>query len=191
MNFPFVHTAGDTLDFQVTAPYLSSAGWTLKYRLTPRFVAPTQAPIAITANANADGSYQVQVDPAVTALWAPGAYGWSRWVEKSGARQTLTSSADQGEVQVRPNPTASAQGDDSRSHARIMLEQIESAIQALNFGAKSYTIGSRSFTSFDKAELITMHDRYRKLVADEDAAAAVAAGNQNPRKVAVRFDDIR
>jgi hypothetical protein len=36
-----------------------------------------------------------------------------------------------------------------------------------------------------------MHDRYLRLVADEDAAAAVAAGNSNPRKVGVRFDDVR
>jgi hypothetical protein len=50
MNFPFVQVAGDTLDMQVTVPdYPSTDGWTLKYRLTPRFSTPTQAPIDITA----------------------------------------------------------------------------------------------------------------------------------------------
>ena len=72
-----------------------------------------------------------------------------------------------------------------------MLQQIEAALEALNFGAKSYTIGVRSYTSFDKAELITMHDRYLRMVNDEDSAAAVAAGGANARKIGVRFDDVR
>src|SRR3954468_18180912 len=122
MNFPFVQVAGDTLDMQVTVPdYPSTDGWTLKYRLTPRFSTPTQAPIDITATANADGTYQLQKAPSDTG-WVPGAYGWARGVEKSGARQTLTSSEDQGEVQVRQNPATTAQGYDSRSHERKLLE---------------------------------------------------------------------
>ena len=41
--------AGDTLDFSVTVPdYPATDGWTLKYRLTPQFSTPTQAPIVLT-----------------------------------------------------------------------------------------------------------------------------------------------
>src|SRR5262245_43028338 len=170
MNFPYTHVAGDTLDFAVSVPdYPPSAGWTLKYRLTPRFSTPSQTPIDITASANPDGTYQLQQSPATTATWKAGAYGWSRWVEKVGARQTLTSSADQGEVQIRPDPSQSTQGQDSRSHARRMLEQIETALEALNVGAKSYQIGLRSYTSRDLPELTQLRAQYRNEVRLEDA----------------------
>jgi hypothetical protein len=107
MNFPQVHVAGDTLDFEVSVPdYPSTDGWTLTYYLTPRFTSPTQAPISVAASANADGTYQVQRSPAQTAAWAAGAYGWARIVSKTGARQTLTGSEDQGEVLVRAIPRA-------------------------------------------------------------------------------------
>jgi hypothetical protein len=131
MNFPQVHVAGDTLDFQVSVPdYPSGDGWTLTYYLTPRFSTPVQARIPITAIANADGTYQVQASPAATAAWKAGAYGWARIVSKNGARQTLTGSEDQGEVLVRPDPTTATQGADTRSHAKKMLESIETALEA-------------------------------------------------------------
>jgi hypothetical protein len=49
--------------------------------------------------------------------------------QKSGARQTLASSEDQGEVFVRADPARAPQGYDSRSHARKMLESIETALE--------------------------------------------------------------
>jgi hypothetical protein len=194
MNFPFVHVAGDTLDFQVTAEYPSTDGWTLKYRLVPRFTTPTQAPITLTATGNADGTYQVQESPANTANWVPGAYGWFRWVEKVGARQTLTSSNDQGEVEVRKNPTAAAQGDDTRSHARKMLEAIEACLvnraSTTQRELVAYTIGSRSqtFDSEDsRAKLEELRATYLWQVADEDNRAGIAAGKKNKRDVRIRF----
>jgi hypothetical protein len=195
MNFPYTHVAGDTLDFEVIVPaYPNTDGWTLKYYLTPRFSTPVQAQIVITAIANADGSYQVQASPATTALWAAGAYGWSRTVEKTGARQTLASSEDQGEVQVRQNPATAAQGYDSRSHNRIVLEAIEACIQNRASTTQremiEYTIGARG-QKFDPADsraaLLELHSKYKWLVANEDAREAIAAGQPNPRNVGIRF----
>lgn len=187
MNFPYVHVAGDTLDFQVdVSDYPSTDGWTLKYYLTPRFSAPVQSQIVLTASANADGSYQVQETPTNTAGWKPGAYGWARLVEKAGARQTLTGSEDQGEVEIRQNPATATQGHDTRSHERKMLEQVQTALLALNSGVKSYTIGSRQVTYHDKADLIREESRLKWLVANEDARATIAAGMPNPRNVYVR-----
>src|SRR5262245_40456914 len=123
MKYHFVHVAGDTLDQLIVVPdYPSNAGWTLKYRLAARFTLPVQASIDITAATNPDGSYQLQAGPATTAGWSAGAYGWGRWVEKVGARQTLTSSQEEGEVLIRANPATAVQGADTRSHARKVLE---------------------------------------------------------------------
>jgi len=192
MNFPFVHTSGDTLDFEVTVPdYPSADGWTLKYYLTPRFTTPAQAQVVLTATGNADGTYQVQASPATTAAWAAGAYGWSRLVEKVGARQTLTSSEDQGEVQIRQNPATAAQGYDGRSDARRRLDEVETAIDALASGAvKAYTIGTRSMTKQDLPDMIVWRDRLAAAVANEDAAAKMAAGGPNPRIAGIRFNRI-
>jgi hypothetical protein len=195
MNFPFKHFAGDTLDFQVSVPdYPPSAGWTLVYRLTPRFTSPAQAPIEINASANADGTYQVQASPATTASWVAGAYGWTRWATKGGgaAVQTLASSDDQGELQVLANPRTSAAGADSRSHAKKMLELIEAALEAFAPGStvKSYAIGTRTLTKADMPELLVLRDRYRNEVANEDAAARIAAGAPNPRNIGVRFNRV-
>lgn len=194
-HFPYTHVAGDTLDFKVEVPdYPNTDGWTLKYRLVPRFSSPVQAPIEITAIANADGSYQVQKGPTDTAAWAAGAYGWSRWVEKSGARQTLVSSHDQGEVEIRQNPATAAQGYDSRSHARKVLEAIEACLENRASTTQremvAYTIGTRS-QQFDpqdsRAELIALRSKYQWFVADEEARSALAAGQPNPRLVGIRF----
>jgi hypothetical protein len=194
-HFPYVQVAGDTLDFEVDVPdYPSTDGWTLKYRLIPQFTTPTQAPITITASGNADGTYQVQQGPTDTANWQPGAYGWSRWVEKVGARQTLTSSHDQGEVQIQQNPATAVQGYDTRSHARKMLEAIEACLvnraSTTQRELVAYTIGSRSqtFDSEDsRARLEELADKYRWKVANEDNRAGIAAGQKNQRDVRMRF----
>lgn len=188
MNFPYVHVAGDTLDFEVSVDdYPSTDGWTLKYVLVPRFSTPTQAPVTLTATGNADGTYQVQAAPSQTAQWKAGAYGWQRWVEQPGARQTLTGSHDQGEVEVRANPTDLVQGDDTRSHARKALAQHQEAILALKSGVKSYAIGSRTVTYRDMPELIEEESRLKWAVADEDARATIAATGNNPRRAGIRF----
>lgn len=190
MNYHFVHVAGDTLDQQVSVPdYPSGDGWTLKYYLTPRFTTPTQAQIPLACVSNADGTYQLQASPATTAAWAAGAYGWRRHVEKAGARQTLTSSDEEGEILVRANHVGLAQGTDTRSHAKKMVELIETAIAAFGPGStiKSYAIGTRQVTKADVPELLVLRDRYRWEAANEDAAADIAGGKPSPRNVGVRF----
>lgn len=192
------HIAGDTLamsgDDAISVPeYPASDGWTLKYRLTPQFSTPTQAPIELTAVTNADGErYDITAAPAVTALWKPGSYQWSRWVEKSGARQTLDHAV--GQLDVLPDPAASAQGDDARSHARKMLEAIEAVLESRATSTQremvAYTIGSRSI-EFDKdeskADLLVLHSKYKWLVHDELARERIAAGQSNPRHIGIRF----
>lgn len=197
MKRPFVesHIAGDTLEMSLAkgnavsvAGYPASDGWTLKYRLAPKFTSPTQAPIDITATTDTDGeSYKVLVDKATTAAWKSGAYSWARWVETSTARVTLDVD---GQLDILPDPSLSAQGDDRRSHARKMLEQIEAAIEAFttNMSVKSYTIGTRSLTRRDMPELLKLRSDYKWFVKNEIDAEKVAAGLPNPRRVGVRFN---
>lgn len=165
--------AGDTLDQNVSvSDYPASDGWTLKYRLTPRFTSPTQAPITITASTNADGaSYDVQASPATTAAWAAGFYTWARWVEKSGARQTLNES---GTLEIKADPSATTQGYDSRTHARKVLDAIEAVIEnRASLDQENYTINGRQLSRTPLKELM----RLRTVYANEVEAEYRAANN--------------
>lgn len=189
MNFPYTHVAGDTLDFPVEVPdYPSSDGWTLKYYLVARFASPAQATITLTAAANADGSYQVQAAPGDTALWKVGAYGWSRLVEKSGARQTLTGSHEQGEVQILQDPASAAQGLDTRSHARKMLELLETTLQGkATRDQLEYQIHGRSLKRMTPKEIEEWRDKYRAEVAAEDAEARLNSGQPGAPRLLARL----
>jgi hypothetical protein len=182
--------AGDTLDFDVTLPDFPPVdGWTLKYRLVPRAAGGT----AIDIVATDDGTkYLVQEAPATTAAWIAGEYGWSSWVEKAGARYTV----DSGLVVLVADPALLPAGTDTRSPARRALESVEAAIEALSKDAvQAYTIttgsGSRSVTKRDVPQLLTLRERLRAEVADEEAARGVAANlGINPRNIGVRFNRV-
>lgn len=185
--------AGDTLDMSgdlaIEVPdYPASSGWTLKYRLTPRFTTPVQTPIVLTATTDPDGKrYNVQASPATTAAWAAGSYAWARWVEKAGARQTLDES---GNLLVKPDPSLTVAGYDGRSQAAKAVDDIKAAMATFTASSgtiKSYSIGSRQVTYRDKAEMITDLDFWqRQLVAEQDAVK-IAAG-MNPRNIGIRFN---
>lgn len=174
--------AGDTLDFSVSvADYPATDGWTLKYRLTPQFTSPVQA--AVTLTAVADGAdYDVQASPATTALWAAGFYTWARWVEKVGARQTLD---EGGQLEVKADPSATVQGFDSRSHARIVLDAIEAVIQGrATKDQQEYTIGSRSLKLTALKDLEYLRDKYRNEVRAEENEERIDAGLKGRRFLA-------
>lgn len=189
MNANETLIAGDTLDFTVTvADYPANAGWTLKYQLTPRFTAPTQAAIVLTASTNVNGvDYNVQSAPATTAAWKPGLYTWARWVEKTGARQTLDES---GELLIKPDPNTMVQGYDARSQAQKAVEDlltIKANFQTTGRLMESYTIGSRSVTFKNSADLEKELRFWQRELMNEQSAAAAARGLPNPRRTYIRF----
>lgn len=175
--------AGDTLDFEDSFPqFPSSAGWTLRYRLVPRFTAPVVTAIDITAAAYGEG-YRVQVGSSTTSTWIGGAYSWARWVEKIGERLSL----GEGSIEIIPDPATRPAGYDARSHARKVLDQIEEAIEGLRYGVKSYAIGGRIWTKEDLSELIKLQQWYKQLVTDETAVESGDGGGANNRMMKVRL----
>jgi hypothetical protein len=177
---------GDSLDFTTeVADYPATDGWTLKYRLVPRFSSPVQAPVTLTATTYQTTGYRVEVGPTTSATWAPGMYSWASWVEKTGSRVTL----EQGqEVTIAPDPGAMAQGVDVRSSA----EQALAAVTALllgkaTSGQESYTINGRSLKSYPMADLLALQTQLQTDVTRERRAAAIAAGRPNPSRFGVRL----
>lgn len=152
--------AGDTLDFTDSVPqYPATDGWTLKYRLVPRFATPTQAPITLTAAASG-ADYRVTAAPATTAAWVAGFYSWFRWVEKTGARQTLDP-AEGGQLEVRADPSTAAQGYDARTQDQTALDAIDAVLaNRATTDQKSYSIAGRALERMTVDELLALRRYY-------------------------------
>jgi len=162
-------TAGDTLNYSAQVPdYPASAGWSLKVRLAPRGTAVgSGAAVTLTATASGD-VYTVQASAALTATWAPGAWGWATWVEKAGERYTVA----QGQITVLPDSAALAGGTDTRTHAERTLEAIEAVIEGTAGRAhQEYEVAGRRLKFTPITELLVLRDRYRAEVRSQQAAA--------------------
>jgi hypothetical protein len=191
-------TVGDTLDFVDQVPnYPATDGWTLVYRLIPEFTTPVQAPITITASTYLTTDYRVQVAPAVSALWSPGIYTWRRWVEKSGARQTLDGdsqldSEQDNRIELLPDPTAIAAGYDGRSLPMRALEDAQTALanfQATGGRVKSYAIAGRTMEFDTAGDILVLVKYWENEVSKENAQRAAQAGRPNPRRYFVRLNN--
>jgi hypothetical protein len=200
MNVPDRLYAGDTLEFTTTvADYPPSDGWTLRYRFVPRFASPSQAPIEFDAAAAGD-DYTVLQGPDTTAGWLPGAYGWFRWVYKSGARVTLDDLDSRGQLEILQNPATAVQGFDNRTSAQRALDDLKAAFAAASERARTqgsaglpveYRIGDRmvKYDNLDVAlaGLIKAINRAELDVAREQNEARVARGLKTNRLIGTRF----
>lgn len=171
-------TLGDTLNFLTTVDGFSPVdGWVLKYRLIPR---ASGSPIDITASAEG-ADFRVQVSAATTGGWGSGTFSWASWVEKAGE----VYSVDSGSIQLLPNPrTASTL--DSRTDAQIALDQARAAFKAWTPTTRSYQIGFRRMEFAAPADILAVIAYWEGEVEKEQAAAAVAKGLPDPRKILVR-----
>jgi len=169
--------AGDTWRWtRSLADYPASAGWALSYTLI-------NASAKITVNASASGDdHAVTVAAATTAGYAAGTYDWRARVSKAGEVYTV------GEGRLTVRNAFSAATFDARTHARKTLDAIEAVIEGRASSAVAeYTIAGRSLKHIPVADLLALRDKYRAEVLREDAAAAVAAGLPDRRRVFVRF----
>jgi hypothetical protein len=173
-------TLGDTLNFTTTVTgYPASEGWALKYVLVPRASGPT--PITITTTADGD-DHVAQVPASTTTGWTDGAYSWHSWVEKASEKYSVAS----GSITLLPDPR-SATVLDTRTPARVALDQAQAAFRSWTPTMRSYTIGGRSMTFNSTADILQVIDRLKADVQREERAEKLAKGLRDPRKVFVRL----
>jgi len=129
--------------------------------------------IEITASESGN-NYIVEVASATTAAYSTGRYKWHAYITRTSDSERVTIGTGYFEVK-EDNAESTA---DPRTHAKITLDAIESAIQALNFGASSYSINGRSYTSRNLDELESMRSRYKGEVAREERKASGKGGNK-------------
>jgi len=192
--------AGDSIGFSVTVPEFRPAdGGVLRYRLVPRFTTPVQVPILLTATPDGE-EYVITAAPNSTASWAPGVYGWARWVEKTGARVVLDDLESHGQLEVLPDPATAAQGTDNRSQARRALDEATAALANASTRASTagtagvaveYRIADRmmKFENASEAQsgLVKAVNYWQVEVNREDRRKRLEAGLGDPKRLQVRF----
>ena len=178
MTVPTQLTAGNTWTWTHTLPDYPASTWTGTY-----YVQNAEQSFEVPSTAAGD-DFSVSVAASATGLHPPGRYRWVLLVSVAGVRRT----ADAGEVEVLVDP-AYATAVDFRSTARKRYEMIDAYLSdANNLAAASYSIGGRSLSRWSRTELISEWSRLKQEMQSEDAAARVAKGLANPRRLYVRFD---
>lgn len=175
---PTTIRAGDLLSWSKSlADYPANDGWVLSYTLI-------NASSKITITASASGAdHLVSVAAATTGSYSAGGYTWMARVTKGTEVYTI----GQGSITVLPN-LAALTTYDGRSHAKIMLEAIEAAIQGRASATQlRMSINNRSIEYLSPTELIKWLSFYRAEVAKEAQAETLRRTGVNPRNIGVRF----
>lgn len=175
-------TAGDTVSWTRSLPdYLPVNGWVLSYILL-------NSSGKITIRADADGeTHSVEVTASTTAGWAAGRYAWQAIVVSGSERHTVGT----GVIEIRPNYSTQTTLE-TRSQARRILAGLMDAYEnyvTANGGrghVAEYQIAGRSMKFRTAEEILQQIEHWKREVAREDQAAALAAGRR-PGRVFVRF----
>ena len=188
---PTTITAGDTVKWKIAlADFPAGEGWVLSYALLRR---GSGVRILIESAPSGD-DHLVNVAAAVTAEYAAGDYHAQAYVTKDGERYQVWS----GLVCIKPN-FVDAEGSDTRSTARKILDSIEAAILKISQAQAAGTAGAVSEWSVEGLsikrsspealllELTKQRDRYAAICANEDAKARVASGRASGRRILIQF----
>jgi hypothetical protein len=128
----------------------------------------------------------ISVAPATSATYTDGDYQLLPFVDDGTDRITLTSLS----VLVLPDLLAATTGVDSRSHARRMLDAIQSALESFatgeRLGVVEAALRERNF-KYDFQGLTTLRDYYQRLVRNEEDVARSKAGKPRRNKINVRL----
>jgi hypothetical protein len=161
----------------------TSASWTLISYLRTNTASEGAA---VTGTARTDGGWDMAITATTSSAFDAGVWYW----ETRATSGATVLSAGSGTTQVLPG--LSYAGTPSAFNGQSQTEQDLAAVQAairaiVSKGAKSYTIGTRSFTSNDLGQLMQREAQLKAIVARERAAEKVAAGLGDPRSLFVRF----
>ena len=149
--------AGDLLQWKRTdlGTDYANGSYTLSYKA--RLEGTGSTVITITASASGN-DYLVSVGQSTTASYTAGDYRWQAYITRDSDSERLT--IDSGTFEVVANRSASTA--DPRSHAKTMLDKIESILEGRADGdVSAYSINGRSLTKLDITELLMWRDRYR------------------------------
>jgi hypothetical protein len=154
---------------------------TLKY--SARLGGTGSTEIEITATA--DGSdYLVAIPSATSAAYVVGTYYWQLYITRDADSERIHIDSDTWKVGANLDVATT----DPRTHARIMLDKIESLLEnRADADVADYSIGNRSITKMSPKELRDWRAYYMNEVRAEDAGTARARGDTTENTILVRF----
>lgn len=159
------------------------ASYTLRYSARLDGAATTE--IEITASASG-AEFVIEVPASTTATYTAGRYHWQAYIIRNSDSERIT--VDLGVVEVQDNADASTA--DQRSHARKMLDLIETALEghatAEQLDVLSSALGDVNLNR-DPAKLIPLRDKYRAEVVAEEKAEKIRRGEAHGGRILTRF----
>jgi len=159
----------------------TNGSYTLKY--SARLEGTGSTEIQITASASGD-DYLISVGQSTSASYTVGIYRWQMYITRNSDSERLT--LDTGTFEVVANRDAATT--DPRTHARIMVEKIESLLEGrADADVASFSIAGRSLTKLSIDELMTWRDRYRSEYLRELRRERALNGEGSGAQVKVRF----
>lgn len=174
---PTSFRAGDTVTWTRTEPDYPASAWTLSYVLVN-----SSAKISFDATASGDDHVAART-AAQTATYTAGIY---KWVSRVTDGTTVTT-IDHGTVEILADLIAGAAAD-QRSHAKIMLDAIESLLQGkASKDVSSYSVAGRALTKLTPDEIEMWRDKYRAEYAAERRKERIRDGRGSGATVKVRF----
>lgn len=156
------------------------------YTLTYSFRSASTSAAEIEVTATADGNdFLVQIPSATTALWTKSpTYYWQAYITRISDSSRVT--IDSGVVKLVSN--FAEDGTDPRSHAKIMLDKIESLMEGrADDDVDNYAIAGRSITKMSVDELLNWRSFYRGEVQSELDDIARRDGKPVGSSIQLRF----
>lgn len=140
---------------------------------------------AFTINATeANSTYFIEVSSATTAGYNAHDYVWDAYITKTADSSRIR--VDYGRVHLSHNLANT--NADQRSHAKKVLDAIESVIEGrATIDQSSMSIAGRSLSRLTIDELFTFRDRYRAEYLKEIKAARARNKSYTGNTVKIRF----
>ena len=180
---PKTIVAGDFLTWKRTdlSSVYSNSLYTLTYNA--RLEGDGSTEIEITASAD-DDDYLVEVASAVTAAYAIGDYKWSAYITRDSDSERTT--IDSGSFEVIADSAVSTT--DPRSHAKIMLDEIQSLMEGrATADVSNYSIQGRALTKLSIQELREWRNYYNKEVIQEEQKERIKNGESTGNLIKASF----
>ena len=131
--------------------------------------------------------YTFTLDDSATANYTAGDYFWVLKVIQTSDSEKLV--IDSGKLTVKDNFFGTT--GDTRSHAKVMLDKIESILEGrADADVSSYSIQGRSLSKISIAELLQWRDYYKAEYQKEVARFRTGNNEGSGRVVKVQFNDV-
>ena len=134
-----------------------------------------------------DDYYKFTLDNSATGGYTTGDYFWVLKVTQSSDSEERI--LETGKITVKDNYFGTT--GDTRSHAKIMVDKLESLIEGkADSDVSSYAIAGRSLNKLTPEELITWYNFYKSKYQQEVKEFRISRNEGSGAVVKVRFDDI-